>query len=164
MAAPRKYPEELRERAIRMAIDLRRDPATRIGALRRVGEQLGINPETLRNWVSQVDIDEGHRPGVTTVEAQRIAERERENRELVGRTRSCGRHQHREELGVEPICRVLRKAGMQIAPAATTPHGSGHPRPGRWPTSSTCGCCGGCTRKLSPGTWCTTGPGLSVAS
>ena len=41
MAAPRKYPEELRERATRMAVDLRRDPATRSGALRRVGEQLG---------------------------------------------------------------------------------------------------------------------------
>ncbi|MCW2835116.1 MAG: transposase family protein, partial [Nocardioides sp.] len=45
-AAPRKYPEELRERVIRMAVDLRRDRATRSGALRRVGEQLGINPET----------------------------------------------------------------------------------------------------------------------
>jgi transposase len=31
MAAPRKYPEELRERAIRMALDLRRDPATGLG-------------------------------------------------------------------------------------------------------------------------------------
>lgn len=82
MAAPRKYPEELRERAIRMAVDLRRDPATRSGALRRVGEQLGINPETLRNWVGQAEIDEGHRPGVTTAEAQRISELERENREL----------------------------------------------------------------------------------
>lgn len=82
MAAPRKYPEELRERAIRMAVDLRRDPATRSGALRRVGEQLGINPETLRNWVGQAEIDQGHRPGVTTAEAQRIAELERENREL----------------------------------------------------------------------------------
>ena len=82
MAAPRKYPEELRERAIRMAVDLRRDPATRSGALRRVGDQLGINPETLRNWVSQAEIDKGHRPGVTTVEGQRIAELERENREL----------------------------------------------------------------------------------
>ncbi len=82
MAAPRKYPEELRERAIRMAVDLRRDPATRSGALRRVGEQLGINPETLRNWVGQAEIDQGHRPGVSTAEAQRIAELEREVREL----------------------------------------------------------------------------------
>jgi transposase len=82
MAAPRKYPEELRERAIRMAVDLRRDPATRSGALRRVGEQLGINPETLRNWVQQVEIDEGDRPGVTTAEAQRIAALEREVKEL----------------------------------------------------------------------------------
>lgn len=50
--------------------------------MRRVGEQLGINPDTLRGWVSQAEIDEGHRPGVTTAEAQRIAELERENREL----------------------------------------------------------------------------------
>ena len=65
-----------------MAVDARRDPATRSGALRRVGEQLGINPETLRNWVTQVEIDQGQRPGVTSEEARRIAELERENREL----------------------------------------------------------------------------------
>jgi transposase len=82
MAAPRKYPEELRDRAIRMAVDLRRDPATRSGALRRVGEQLGINPETLRNWVSQAEVDEGRRPGVTSAEARRVVELEREVREL----------------------------------------------------------------------------------
>ena len=82
MAAPRKYPDELRERAIRMAVDARRDPATRSGALRRVGERLGINPETLRNWVQQAEIDEGHRPGVSSEEARRIGELERENREL----------------------------------------------------------------------------------
>lgn len=82
MAAPRKYPEELRERAIRMAVELRRDPATRQGALRRVGEQLGINPETLRNWVSQAEVDAGDRPGTTTAEAARIGELEREVREL----------------------------------------------------------------------------------
>lgn len=82
MAAPRKYPEELRERAIRMAVDLGRGPATRTGALRRVGHQLGINPETLRNWAPQAEVDEGHRPGVSSTEAQRIAELEREVKEL----------------------------------------------------------------------------------
>lgn len=82
MAVLRKYPEELQERAIRMAVDLRRDPETRRGALRRVGEQLGINPEALRNWVTQAEIDDGHRPGVTTSEAQRIVELERDVKEL----------------------------------------------------------------------------------
>ncbi|MEI4274244.1 transposase, partial [Klenkia sp. LSe6-5] len=68
--------------AIRLAVDARRDPATRPGALARVGKQLGINPETLRNWVTQAEVDEGHRPGTTTAEATKIAELEREVREL----------------------------------------------------------------------------------
>ena len=63
MAAPRKYPDELRERAIRLAVDARRDPATRPGALKRIGEQLGINPETLRNWVTQAEVDQATDPG-----------------------------------------------------------------------------------------------------
>ena len=43
---------------------------------------MGINPETLRNWVSQAEVDEGHRPGVTSAEARRVVELEREVREL----------------------------------------------------------------------------------
>ena len=82
MGAPRKYPDELRERAVRLAVEARRDPSTRAGALRRIGEQLGINPETLRNWVQQAEVDAGDRPGVTTDDAARIAELEREVREL----------------------------------------------------------------------------------
>src|SRR5690606_41356624 len=82
MPAPRKYPPELRERAIRMAVDARRDPATRPGAIARIGDQLGVNRETLRNWVSQAEIDDGTRPGTTTDQARTIAELERENREL----------------------------------------------------------------------------------
>src|SRR3954451_18834915 len=82
MAAPRKSPDELRERATRMAVEARRDPATKPGALARIGEQLGINPETLRNWVTQAEIDAGARPGTTTSDAERIAALERENREL----------------------------------------------------------------------------------
>ena len=48
MVAPRKYPDELRERAVRMVLDAKQDPLTRVGACRRIGQQLGINPETLR--------------------------------------------------------------------------------------------------------------------
>lgn len=47
MAAPRKYPDELRERATRMAVELRQDPETKHGAINRVAEQLGMHPETL---------------------------------------------------------------------------------------------------------------------
>ena len=82
MVAPRKYPEELRERAIRLTLDARQDPASRSGACTRIGEQLGINPETLRGWVSQAEVDAGVRPGTSTNEAARVVELERENREL----------------------------------------------------------------------------------
>ena len=82
MAAPRKYPEELRERAIRLALDARKDPASRPGACTRIGQQLGINPETLRGWVMQAEVDAGSRPGTSTAEAARVLELERENREL----------------------------------------------------------------------------------
>lgn len=82
MGAPRQYPDELRERFTRMAVEARRDPATKAGALARIVQQLGINPETLRNWVRQAEVDGGYRPGITTDDAQRLAELEREVREL----------------------------------------------------------------------------------
>lgn len=82
MAAPRKHPDELRDRATRMAVEAGRDPARRVGALSRIGGELGINPETLRNWVTQAEIDEGHRPGTSTTDAERIAQLERDNKEL----------------------------------------------------------------------------------
>jgi len=82
MSAPRKFSDELRERATRMAVELRRDPATRSGAIRRVSDQLGMHPETLRNWVRQAEIDGGVRPGTTTDDVKRLAELEQENREL----------------------------------------------------------------------------------
>ncbi|MDQ3715034.1 MAG: transposase [Actinomycetota bacterium] len=82
MPALRKYPEELRERAIRLTLDARKDPASRPGACARIGEQLGINAETLRGWVTQAEVDAGARPGTSSSEAERIAQLERDNREL----------------------------------------------------------------------------------
>lgn len=82
MVAPRKYPDELRERAVRMVVEARQDPVTGPGACRRIGEQLGINPETLRGWVTQVEIDAGQRAGTASGDSARLVELEREVREL----------------------------------------------------------------------------------
>jgi transposase len=43
---------------------------------------LGINVDTLRGWVKQVQIDAGQRPGVSTAEAARVKRLEKENAEL----------------------------------------------------------------------------------
>ncbi|MCT1446467.1 transposase [Brevibacterium casei] len=83
MPNQRKYPLELRERATRMVLDaLESDPDSKRGLYRRIGDQLGVNSETLRSWVKQSQIDAGDRPGTTTVESMRISELEREVREL----------------------------------------------------------------------------------
>lgn len=55
MSGQRKYSLELRERATRMALEARADPTSRKGAIKRVGSQLGVNPEALRNWVRAVE-------------------------------------------------------------------------------------------------------------
>ncbi len=82
MAAPRKYSEELKERATRMAVEARRDPASRAGAISRIGKQLGIHPEGLRNWVRQAEVDTGVREGVSSDDKAKIVALEREVREL----------------------------------------------------------------------------------
>ena len=46
MSAPRKYPDELRERAVRLVTE-----DGQHGAIARVAARLDSNPETLRNWV-----------------------------------------------------------------------------------------------------------------
>jgi transposase len=82
MPAPRKYPDELRERAVRLVRDVASESGGTTAACRRIGEQLGINPDTLRGWVKQADIDAGTRPGVSTADAARMKALERENAEL----------------------------------------------------------------------------------
>ena len=82
MPAPRKYPDELRGRAIRLVLDVEEETGNVTAACRRIGEELGINKDTLRGWVKQAQIDSGKRPGTTTADAARIRQQERENAEL----------------------------------------------------------------------------------
>jgi transposase len=79
---PVPYPAEIRERAVRLVIEARQNPATRDGAITRIAKQLDLLPETVRKWVRRAEIDEGIRPGTTTDDAARITELEREVREL----------------------------------------------------------------------------------
>jgi transposase len=65
-----------------MVFEVRQQTGGQPGAIARVADQLGIHREALRGWVRQAEIDGGQRPGVPTAEQRRIAELERENREL----------------------------------------------------------------------------------
>jgi transposase len=82
--APRKYPQELRERAMRLVHEAReQDPElSQNAAVVRIGQRVGVNSDTLRGWCKQADIDSGRRPGTTTEDSQRIKELEREVQEL----------------------------------------------------------------------------------
>src|ERR1700750_1298572 len=82
MVAQRKYPEELRERAVKMVLEVREREGKGHGELARVGRQLGVHPEALRSWMKQTEIDRGERPGTTTGDKRRISELEREVRGL----------------------------------------------------------------------------------
>ncbi len=79
----KRYPPELRERAVRMVFEtIETNGGERFGVVTRVARQLGIGAESLRKWVEQAEVDGGIRPGTSTEDKARIAALERENREL----------------------------------------------------------------------------------
>jgi transposase len=82
--APRKFSDEMRERAKRMVREARRqEPGLSVNAAcKRIGPQLGVLPDTLRGWCKQADIDDGLAPGVSTAESEELKRLRRENAEL----------------------------------------------------------------------------------
>jgi len=54
----------------------------RFGVVTRVARQLGVGTESLRSWLKQAEIDDGRQPGTSTADAERIADLERQVREL----------------------------------------------------------------------------------
>jgi transposase-like protein len=65
-----------------MVRTLRAELGSDHGTVKRVAEQLGYGVESVRLWVHQADIDDGHERGMTTDEAARVRELEQEVREL----------------------------------------------------------------------------------
>lgn len=82
MTRPNRYPQELRERAVRMVREHRGEYPSEWAAIGSIASKFGMTAETLRLWVRRAEVDGGTRPGVTTGEKERIRQLERENREL----------------------------------------------------------------------------------
>ncbi|MEV5952154.1 IS3 family transposase [Streptomyces sp. NPDC051993] len=122
MAAPRKYPDELRERAIR-------EVRTTGRPIAHVAKDLGIHKEALRGWVRQAEADRGERDDrLTTAELDELKQLRRENAELrraneilkaasvffcpgdrpsPDEAEQVIDHLRGHGLGVDPVCRVL---------------------------------------------------------
>lgn len=82
MNKSKKFSPEVRERAVRMVLEHRGEYPSLWAAVESIAPKIGCVPQTLLDWVKRTEVDAGVRPGVTTAEAQRVKELERENREL----------------------------------------------------------------------------------
>ncbi|WP_088178478.1 IS3 family transposase [Methyloversatilis thermotolerans] len=133
-----KFSPEVRERAVRLVHEHRGEYPSLWAAVESIAPKIGCVPQTLLDWVKQAEVDAGARPGVTTADAQRIKDLEREVKELrraneilklasaffgPGGARPPFEvmyglvDEHRDRHGVEPMCKVL-----QIAPSAYRRH------------------------------------------
>jgi transposase len=77
-----KFSPEVRERAVRMVQEHRGEYPSLWSAIESIAPKIGCVPQTLLDWVKQAEVDAGARPGVSTAEAQRIKDLEREVKEL----------------------------------------------------------------------------------
>ncbi len=79
---PSKYDPETRAKAVRLVLEHRAGYPSEWAAIKAVSSRLGMNAETLRNWIRQQQVDDGRRDGVGSGAAAEIRELKRRNREL----------------------------------------------------------------------------------
>ena len=72
MNTQKRYPPELRERAVRPVEEQQKEGVTQWSAMQSISKKLGCTPETLRRWVRQRERHQGKRAGPTTAEAEEL--------------------------------------------------------------------------------------------
>ena len=139
MPAPRKYPEELRERAVRLVLEAREQDAklSLNAAVLRIGPRVGVNKDTLRGLVQAGrdrygspaghDDDGGSNDPRVATRGQGTQARQRDPVGGVEFLRAGARpatavviefiDTHKDTFGVEPICTVLHGQDCGIAPS-----------------------------------------------
>ncbi len=82
MSKSKQFSPEVRERAVRMVQEHRGEYPSMWAAVESIAPKIGCVPQTLLTWVQRHEVDAGVRDGVTTADARRMKELERENKEL----------------------------------------------------------------------------------
>lgn len=82
MGTSKRYPEEVRERAVRMVKEQQTEHGSQWAAIQSIAGKIGCTSESLRRWVRQAERDHGERAGMSNSERERLRQLERENREL----------------------------------------------------------------------------------
>ena len=82
MNRSKRYSPEVRERAVRMVMEQRKEYSSQWATIQSISSKIGCTSETLRGWIQQAERDQGGRPGMTTDEKTHLKQLERENREL----------------------------------------------------------------------------------
>ena len=82
MKKSNKFSPEVRERAVRMVQEHRGESPSLWAAVESIAPKIGCVPQTLLEWIKRVEVDAGVPEGVTTSDAQRVKDLERDNKEL----------------------------------------------------------------------------------
>ena len=82
MSKANKYSPEVRERAIRLVQEARKDYPSLWSAIESIAPKIGCAAVTLHEWVKKHEVDTGIRDGAPTAEPERIKALEREVKEL----------------------------------------------------------------------------------
>jgi transposase-like protein len=77
-----KFSPEVRERAVRMVQEHRGEYPSLWATVESIAPKIGCVPQTLLDWVKREEVDSGERAGLSTADAQRVKDLEREVKEL----------------------------------------------------------------------------------